>query len=303
MRHQTLQGTRAKRLLLAGWAAFVPGTGQAQGVPPLPPALIVPQGSPLDRDHLPRLPPTASGLPQQSPPPAAEFAPGRTAAVKSAAVTGSSVFPPADLAAVTAGLTGPAVPLSSIEQARQGLLARYRAADYLLTSGSAAVDARGNLRIAVVEGYIADVQLDGNIGPARVQVLRFLRRITEERPVRIATPERYLLLANDVRSFLRPAATDPAAVILTAQIATALDRPDPAYQAKRVYLMLGGAGPLDAGLVREWMRLDWAALGGPGSAAARDRLAGHLDALLADPLPAVALDGRLVERRGRHLEG
>ena len=88
---------------------------------------------------------------------------------------------------------------------------------------------------------------------------------------------------------------------LEGQVAGALDHPaaaypDFAYEGTRVYLMLGGAGPLDAGLVREWMRLDWAALGGPGLAAARDRLAGHLDALLADPLPAVALDGALVER-------
>ena len=86
---------------------------------------------------------------------------------------------------------------------------------------------------------------------------------------------------------------------LEGQIAGALDRPTSAspdftYEATRIYLMLGGAGPLDAGLVREWMRLDWAALGGP--AAARDRLAAHLDALLAEPLPAVALDGALVER-------
>ncbi len=105
---------------------LLPGAVWAQGVPPLPPALIVPQGSPLDRDRLPRLPPTAPGLPQPAPPPAAEFAPGQTVTVGSAAVTGSSVFAPADLAAVTAGLTGPAVPLSRIEQACQDLLARTR---------------------------------------------------------------------------------------------------------------------------------------------------------------------------------
>ncbi len=84
---------------------------------------------------------------------------------------------------------------------------------------------------------------------------------------------------------------------LEGQLAAGLDRPEFAYEATRVYLMLGGAGPLDAGLVREWMRLDWAAaLGGPGLAAARERLSAHLDALLADALPPVALDGALVER-------
>ncbi len=84
---------------------------------------------------------------------------------------------------------------------------------------------------------------------------------------------------------------------LEGQIAGALDRPEFCYEATRVYLMLGGAGPLDPGLVGEWMRLDWqSTYGGPGLEGVRDRLSQHLDALLAVPLPAVALDGALVEQ-------
>ena len=84
---------------------------------------------------------------------------------------------------------------------------------------------------------------------------------------------------------------------LEGQIDGALNRPEFCYEATRVYLMLGGAGPLDSGLVREWMRLDWQAVySGPGYDAVRDRLAVHLDALLAAPLPSLALDGGLVER-------
>jgi hemolysin activation/secretion protein len=74
-----------------------------------------------------------------------------------------------------------------------------------------------------VEGYIAEVKLDGDIGPAGTQVLRFLRRLLEEKPIRISTLERFLLLASDVpgitlRSVLRPSADDPAAVTLIAQV-------------------------------------------------------------------------------------
>ena len=59
--------------------------------------------------------------------------------------------------------------------------------------------------------------------------------------------------------------------------------------------MLGNAGPLDASLVREWMKLDWqAAYPGLGYAPLRDALLQHLDALLAEPLPQVQLDGELV---------
>lgn len=74
-----------------------------------------------------------------------------------------------------------------------------------------------------------------------------------------------------------------------------LNDPDFMYQATRVYLMLGGAGPLDRGLVHEWMTLDWETLY-PGAAYApvRASLLRHLDALLSEPLPSLLLDGGLV---------
>ena len=88
---------------------------------------------------------------------------------------------------------------------------------------------------------------------------------------------------------------------LETQLRGNLDRPDFLYEATRVYLMLGNAGPLDASLVREWMKLDWqAAYPGLGYAPLRDALLRHLDALLAEPLPQVQLDGELVAAaRGR----
>jgi type VI secretion system protein ImpL len=67
------------------------------------------------------------------------------------------------------------------------------------------------------------------------------------------------------------------------------------YEATRVYLMLGGAGPLDRDLVRTWMMADWQArYPGALNATLRDHLAHHLDALFAEPLPALTLDGALV---------
>ena len=208
----------------------VPGLVRAQGVVTPggtgaggPPALLVPQGSPLDRSRAPSLPPTAPGLAPETPPPAATFAPGVSARIVTAGVIGASVYPQAEMSAITAGLTGPSVPFSRVEEVRQGLLARYRADGYLLTTVSSALDRNGNLRINVVEGYIADVKLQGDIGAAGTQVLRFLNRLLEERPIRIKTLERYLLLATDlpgvtVRSVLRPSADDPAAVTLIAQV-------------------------------------------------------------------------------------
>ncbi len=82
---------------------------------------------------------------------------------------------------------------------------------------------------------------------------------------------------------------------LESQMRGSLERPDFLYQATRVYLMLGGQGPLDPQLVRAWMTLDWEATYPDAvSAPMRASLARHLNKLLAQPLPAVELDGALV---------
>ena len=83
---------------------------------------------------------------------------------------------------------------------------------------------------------------------------------------------------------------------LETQLRGNLGRPDFLYEATRVYLMLGNAGPLDASLVHEWMNLDWqAAYPGRGLCSrCATSLLQHLDALLAEPLPPVQLDGELV---------
>lgn len=206
------------------------GRATAQVPPPAPPpnplanpASVVPQGSPLERDRQPLFPQTAPGLPSAGPLPAVPSTPGQTARIGSAVINGATILKPDEPGQFLQGLTGPAVPLSAIETQRQALLARYRDNGYLLSTVSTVIDRNGNLRFDVVEGYIADVKLDGDIGPAGTQVLRFLDRIKAERPVRVSTIERYLLLATDVpgitvRSVLRPSTDNPAAITLIAQV-------------------------------------------------------------------------------------
>ena len=68
------------------------------------------------------------------------------------------------------------------------------------------------------------------------------------------------------------------------------------YQVTRVYMMLGSQGPMDARMVHEWASAGWAQALYPGVAQAtlREALLRHLDALVAQPLEAVTLDGALV---------
>jgi len=128
----------------------------------------------------------------------------------------------ADIAALTTGLIGPATPLPQIDAARLAILQRYRADGYVLSAVSINFNAAtGALRFIVTEGRIASVKLDGDIGPAGTQVLRFLNRLTEKRPIDAATLERYLLLAQEVpgvtlHAVLQPSADDPGALTLVA---------------------------------------------------------------------------------------
>jgi type VI secretion system protein ImpL len=84
---------------------------------------------------------------------------------------------------------------------------------------------------------------------------------------------------------------------LEAQMRGYFTQPEFLYEATRVYLMLGGQGPLDKSLVKEWMTYDWQAqYSGAGNLAVVADLQTHLDALLAQPLPAVPLDDALIAK-------
>jgi hemolysin activation/secretion protein len=184
----------------------------------------VPQGSPIPR-ILPPSPPGVSteGL-EPLPVSPGQAVSGPPVRITGVSVEGVTVYPAAEVVALTQGLTGPAVPFSRIDAVRQEILARYRADGYVLSTVSASYDApSGRLRFQITEGHISAVRLDGDIGPAGTQVLRFLNRLTEQPVTDAATLERYLLLAQDVpgvtlHAVLRPSTDEPGALTLVAQV-------------------------------------------------------------------------------------
>ncbi len=195
-----------------------PAAAQNLGAPP---GTLVPPGSPLPRVLPPSAPSVVPTMP--TPPPAAPAAvPNATLTLASVAVEGVTAYKPATIAALAAGLTGPAVPLSAIEAARLAILQRYRGDGYVLSTVAASIDGTA-LRFIVTEGRIASVKLSQDIGPAGVQVLRFLKRLTETAPIDEATLERYLLLAQDVpgitlHAVLQPSTEEPGALNLIAEV-------------------------------------------------------------------------------------
>lgn len=147
----------------------------------------------------------------------------RTVSIRSVEISGATAFPRARLDEVAGPLTGPAVPLRRVEEARVAILNLYRDAGYVFTAVDAVVERDGLLRLAVNEAEIVEVRLDGDIGPAGTQVLRFLENLRGVRPIDVATLERWLLLVEDIpgvtmRAVLRPAGTTPGALSLVAQV-------------------------------------------------------------------------------------
>ena len=215
---------RAGRLaLLLGLA--VPGIALAQpaGVPRPPP----PPAGLIDRV----LPPSAPAVsPRSQPPPEqARRGPGegQQVAIAAASVQGNTALSAAELRPLLAPIEGQTVALSRIEETRLAVLGAYRRAGYPFVSVAASLapqpDGRNEVRFAVTEGYVADVRLDGDIGPAGTQVLRFLERVKDSRPVSTAAVERALLLASDVpgvqvRGVLQPIQGEPGALRLIAQL-------------------------------------------------------------------------------------
>ena len=184
----------------------------------------VPQGSPIPR-ILPSLPPSvAPGL--TTPQPATQGAvPNVEVTIHRVVIDGATAFNAAQLDEITNGLVG-STSLPKIEAARLAILNLYRDRGFVLTAVAASVDAQETVTFVVSEGRIAEVKLDGDIGPAGTLILQFLDHLTEQRPIDIATLEHWLLLAEEIpgvslRTVLRPSTDEPGALTLVAQVSRA----------------------------------------------------------------------------------
>ena len=209
-------------LPLAALIALAAGPALAQGSAG---AVVPRQGTPVP-DIAPAAPPRVGPGTPRGAAPAASQDPSldRSIAITAVAIEGATAFPAARLEQVAGALTGPAVPLRRVEEARVAILTLYRDAGFVFTTVDAVVAPGGRLRLVVGEAEITEVRLDGDIGPAGTQVLRFLENLRGIRPIDVATLERWLLLAEDIpgvtlRAVLRPSGTAPGALSLVAQVA------------------------------------------------------------------------------------
>ena len=116
----------------------------------------------------------------------------------SVAVEGATVIPPDKISSTYSEKIGRTVAGTDIVEILQSITDLYRNAGYHLSRAIVPPQdlKSGVLRVAVIEGSIEDVSLAGNDRDT-LGVLTVLHPITTERPSRLSTLERQLLLVND----------------------------------------------------------------------------------------------------------
>jgi len=115
-------------------------------------------------------------------------------------------------------LIGKQVSLADIFDVADAIEKEYRGAGYLLVRAYVPPQhvKDGIFTINVVEGFVESVQVEGGNSPAQSRVKSYMTPITQERPLRLATVERALLLSNDLpgvqaTGVLRPSPSVPGA--------------------------------------------------------------------------------------------
>jgi hemolysin activation/secretion protein len=165
-------------------------------------------------------------------------------------VDGATAFSPADFTAAYETYLAKRIGAAEVEAILQGITRRYLDDGHFLTRAIAPAQdiAAGILRVRVIEGYVAKFTVTGSY-PDRALLDRYAGPILGERPARLQTVERALLLMNDlagvtVKPELRPLREDAGEYELIADIA---------YRPVQAHGRIDNRGTPDVGRLQSWV--------------------------------------------------
>ncbi len=155
------------------------------------------------------------------PAPAAPVGGGLRFVLEGVLIEGATLYPEERLLAPFRPLIGKLVTISDVWRVAREIETLYREDGWFLTR--AIVPAQtvrdGRIHVRIIEGFIEQVRIEGDVGDAAILIEETLRPVTEQRPLSLATLERALLLVNDIpgisaSGLLRPAAQQVGAAEL-----------------------------------------------------------------------------------------
>jgi hemolysin activation/secretion protein len=148
--------------------------------------------------------------------------------LKDIRIEGAVSLPAARFRPLYQGLIGKQISLRDVFNVADSIEQEYRAAGYPLIRAYVPPQhvKDGNFEIRIIEGFVAGVSVDGADPATRARVRTYMEPLLHVRPLREATIERALLLANDIpgvaaTGVLRPSPNTPGA----ADLAVTLTQP------------------------------------------------------------------------------
>lgn len=200
-----------------------PALGQSVVPGPADPALIERRFEPPEQ---PRSGSDGIRTPERGGSVAPEGAEAVTFTLRGVEIEGATAFRPEDLRPLYADWLGNAISVKAVYELAAAITARYTAAGYVLSQAIVPpqiIGEDGIVRLRMVEGYVHQVLIRGEVeGPERL-LRAYGDKIRSERPLRLQTLERYLLLASDLPGVsasgtLAPSATEPGAADLIFEV-------------------------------------------------------------------------------------
>jgi hemolysin activation/secretion protein len=137
-------------------------------------------------------------------------------------ITGSTLYNKKTLSKYYKSFLGKEVSFADLDKIVDGITAHYRKDGYVLSRAllPAQEIKSGIVEVQVVEGFISEVYIEGDVGKARAIIEAIGKKIKQMRPLHEKKLERYVFLLNDisgltVKTVLSPSATQLGAADLT----------------------------------------------------------------------------------------
>jgi hemolysin activation/secretion protein len=144
--------------------------------------------------------------------------------VKTVQIEGGTIYPLKDLAALYQPLIGRESSLAELIEATRNITRRYQNDGYLLSYAFLPQQSfdNGTVRVVLVEGYIKDYQLQGDVGRVKGLLDKLVAKLQAERPLTRKTFERYTTLMSRIpgvtlQAQVPPPGTTDGAAYLIAQ--------------------------------------------------------------------------------------
>lgn len=168
------------------------------------------------------LPMTPVTPPLAEPPAPVADAAGPSFILNDIEITGNTVLSNAELAPLYQARIGQPVELNDLYAIVNAITSAYRDAGYLLSQAILPPQEvkEGKVRIQIVEGYIAEVKIEGDPAGNEAMVTLYAEKIKNSRPLYLPDMERYLLFMRDlpgmsVQSVLSASPAETGAADLT----------------------------------------------------------------------------------------